>query len=115
MERESTIMKHGMRFVILPLIVCLAQGIAQTMKDTTVQKTAVPEKTVQERLGYPASARLLVLHAEDLGMNHSVNRATFEALEKRWVTSTRLLVPCRWIPQVVKCYMEPCNAGAGTE
>src|SRR5256885_592237 len=27
-----------------------------------------PSKTVQERLGYPASARLLVLHADDLGI-----------------------------------------------
>ena len=55
-------MKHRMRLIILLLIVCLAQGFAQTMKDTAVQKTAVPVKTVQERLGYPASARLLVLH-----------------------------------------------------
>src|SRR5258708_22809012 len=93
MECEFTVMKNRMRVIILLLIVCLAKGIAQTMKDTTVQKTAVPEKTVQERLGYPTSARLLVIHADDLGMNHSVNRATFEALEKRWITSASILAP----------------------
>ena len=53
-------------------------------------------KSVQERLGYPASARLLILHADDFGMNHSVNRATSEALEHHWITSASILVPCPW-------------------
>src|ERR1700675_2060974 len=113
MERESTIMKQRMRFTILLLIVCLAQGRAQTMKDTAVQKATVPEKTVQERLGYPASARLLVIHADDLGMSHSVNRATFEALEKRWITSASILVPCPWFPEVARWAKEHPNADLG--
>src|SRR6266481_7623964 len=106
-------MKHRMRVVILPLIVCLAQGIAQTVQDTTVKKATVPEKTVQERLGYPASARLLVIHADDLGMNHSVNRATFEALEKGWITSASILVPCPWFPEVARWAKDHPNADLG--
>ena len=53
-------------------------------------------KSIQERLGYPASARLLILHADDFGMNHSVNRATSEALANHWITSASILVPCPW-------------------
>jgi predicted glycoside hydrolase/deacetylase ChbG (UPF0249 family) len=59
-------------------------------------------KSVQERLGYPASARLLILHADDFGMNHSVNRATSEALEKHWITSASILVPCPWFLEAVE-------------
>ena len=58
--------------------------------------------TIQERLGYPASARLLIIHADDFGMAHSVNRAVGQALENGWVTSSSILVPCPWLPEVAR-------------
>ena len=73
----------------------------------------VQELSVQERLGHPPSARLLVLHADDLGMAHSVNRATFEALERGWVTSASILVPCPWFPDVVRFAREHPDADLG--
>jgi predicted glycoside hydrolase/deacetylase ChbG (UPF0249 family) len=72
-----------------------------------------PMQSVQERLGYPATARLLVIHADDLGMNHSVNRATFEALEKKWITSSSILVPCPWFPEVARWAKDHPNADLG--
>ena len=41
--------------------------------------------SVAERLGHPRDARLIVLHADDVGMARSVNKASFEALDERVV------------------------------
>jgi predicted glycoside hydrolase/deacetylase ChbG (UPF0249 family) len=61
-----------------------------------------PEKTVQERMGYPATAKLLVIHADDFGGSHSINRAISEALEKGYITSASILVPCPWFPEAAE-------------
>jgi len=44
-------------------------------------------KTVAERLGLPADTKLLILHADDLGVAHSVNAASFDALDKGAISS----------------------------
>jgi predicted glycoside hydrolase/deacetylase ChbG (UPF0249 family) len=101
------------RLLLFSLFICWLRSFAQATEERAIPKTAPQEKTVQERLGYPASARLLVIHADDLGMNHSVNRATFEALEKGWITSASILVPCPWFPEVVRWAKQHPNADLG--
>jgi chitin disaccharide deacetylase len=57
------------------------------------------QKTIAERLGYPADAKLLIVHADDLAVAHSVDTASFAALDQKAVSSASIMVPCPWLTE----------------
>ena len=52
--------------------------------------------TLVERLGFSASDRVAVVHADDIGMCHAANEGAFEALGGGLVTCGSIMVPCPW-------------------
>jgi predicted glycoside hydrolase/deacetylase ChbG (UPF0249 family) len=57
-------------------------------------------RTIAERLGYPADAKLLILHGDDLGVAHSVNVASLDALSRGDITSASVMMPTPWVAEV---------------
>jgi chitin disaccharide deacetylase len=56
--------------------------------------TRLSSDSVQKRLGYQKNTKLLIIHADDLGMSGSENSASLEAMEKGMVNSGSVMVPC---------------------
>jgi len=72
----------------LPLIVIVLLNVA-VLAQTTAQK-----------LGYGPNDKVLMVHADDIGMSHSVNIASIEAFKRGQVTSGSIMVPCPWFPEI---------------
>jgi len=86
--------------VVVPVLLAAVNVQAQT-------------KTVAERLGYPADSKLLIVHADDLAVAHSVDTASFDALDKKAVTSASIMVPCAWLTEVASYAKEHPDADLG--
>lgn len=61
---------------------------------------AQQQRTIAERLGHPRDARLLIIHADDIGVSHSVNRATFDAFRSGAINSASIMMPTPWVTEV---------------
>jgi predicted glycoside hydrolase/deacetylase ChbG (UPF0249 family) len=70
-------------------------------------------RTIAERLGYPKDAKLLILHADDLGAAHSVDAASFDALDKGAISSASIMMPTPWVTEVAAYARAHPNADLG--
>lgn len=89
-------MQSATRILLIVTLMC-----ALTASLASAQARHEPgTQTIAERLGYPADSKLLIIHADDLAVAHSVDEASFAALESGAVTSASVMVPCPWLTEV---------------
>lgn len=70
-------------------------------------------QTLAEKLGYSKDDKLLIIHGDDVGVSHSQNKATFEALKNGLVNSTSMMVPPAWSAEVGEMAKEIPGADIG--
>ena len=66
-----------------------------------------------EKLGYNKNDKLLIIHADDIGLSKSVNKASFLALKEGFVNSGSIMMPCENIDEVGKFAKENPNIDLG--
>jgi len=60
--------------------------------------------SLAEELGYPASASLLIISCDELGVTHASNSGVYEALRRGMGTAAGLVVPGPWARQAASRY-----------
>jgi predicted glycoside hydrolase/deacetylase ChbG (UPF0249 family) len=87
----------------IAILACLVFGTSTTALHRTERsysESTATAKTILERLGYAPDAKLLIVHADDLGMAHSINVASIKGLETGLVSSASIMIPCSWLPEI---------------
>jgi len=96
---------------MLPLVMLAFRAPRAT--DPMAPALTAQTRTIAERLGHPRDAKLLILHADDMGVAHSENAASFDALDKGAVNSGSIMIPTPWVTEVVEYAKAHPNADLG--
>jgi len=65
---------------------------------------SVSKRSLVERLGYGADARLVILSCDDLGAFHAANIGIYDALNKGVATCASIMVPAPWARHAINNY-----------
>src|SRR4051812_43289168 len=97
-----------------PTTLIMRQLLWSTLASVIVVSTLPAQtRTLAERLGHPRDAKLLILHADDLGVAHSENAASFDALDKGAINSGSIMMPTPWVTEVARYAKAHPNADLG--
>jgi len=75
--------------------------------------TKAQDTTYAERLGFPKNARVIILHMDDAGMSLSSDLGIEKVFKSGVANSTSVMMPCPWVPQMVKYIHEHPGIDAG--
>lgn len=75
--------------------------------------TASGQGSLAQKLGYGPDDKLLIIHADDLGVSHSENIASILAMKAGVVNSGSIMMPCPWVPEIASYAKENPSADLG--
>src|SRR4051794_29876111 len=92
------------RWLLLAALLSISCGFSAFQRASAQGET----KTWAERLGWPADKRVVIFHADDIGMCYEANEAAQNALLKGEYRSAAAMVPCPWFNEMAAwCVAHP--------
>ena len=86
------------RFPVTTLVVSFVVSVAAAFPLTA--------ETWAEKLGYPAGKKVVIFHADDIGMCHEANASAMVTLPAGDIQSAAAMVPCPWFDQFASWYRD---------
>jgi chitin disaccharide deacetylase len=71
------------------------------------------DSTYAEKLGFPKGARIIIFHMDDAGMSYDSDRGIEKVFENGVANSTSVMMPCPWVPQIVRYIKSRPTVDAG--
>jgi predicted glycoside hydrolase/deacetylase ChbG (UPF0249 family) len=87
-------MKLGL--VVALTFACWSASIARAAEAEEAKKEAEPMALSSVQLGWPADAKVLMVHGDDIGMCQAANEAAKAALTDGRISSCSVMMPCPW-------------------
>lgn len=66
-----------------------------------------------EKLGYNRDAKLLIIHADDLGLSHATNSAVIGLFKNQPNISGSIMINCPWFPEIAEFAKSNTNFDLG--
>jgi len=96
-------MRHKLSTSLIPAVILIASWAG----------AAAFGETWAERLGYGPGSRVLILHADDVGMCCEANLAAEEYFRTGDIQSASIMVPCPWFADFAAWFKEHPEADCG--
>lgn len=103
-------MKKISSLVILIITSLFFMGCNQ---DQPVNKNSMTGANWAEKLAYPAGKKVLILHADDIGMCEEANTSVYTYLENKQIQSAAIMVPCPSAEEAIMWAVKNPNMDVG--
>lgn len=97
---------------ILFLLSIISIACTKQQKETATEKKVSPQ-TWAEKLGYPSGKKVLILHADDIGMCEEANISAKRYLQQDDIQSAAVMMPCPNADEFIKWAIEHPDEDVG--